>query len=347
MKMLNKTIALLACLSMIGTISANAERAKIKVILDADPGVDDAMAIAFAEASDKIDLIGITTVWGNATLENCNRNALLMKEMFGLKADIVSGADTPLVGEPSAPADFVHGKNGLGDIPIEDRAYGKLDGRTAHDYIIEKINANPGEITLIAVGRLTNLARALEKDPSIAQRVKEVIIMGGAFGYYGHTGNVTPFAEANIIGDPHAADIVMTADWPVTVVGLDVTMEIIASNTYLAELGEASKTYGAFIYEITRFYAEFYKNAVNIDGCAMHDAAAVVYAVAPELFTVRKGPIRVVTEGPAFGHTMQKETTRWYPVDPWADFRAQTVCIGADSAGVLELYRDTLIAAEK
>lgn len=347
MKKINKTIALLACLSMIVTIGANAERAKLKVILDADPGGDDAMAILFAQSCNEIDLIGITTVWGNATLANCNRNALFMKEKFGLKADIVSGADTPLVGDPSAPADFVHGKNGLGDIAIEDKDYGQLEPRSAPDYIVDKINENPGEITLIAVGRLTNLARALKKDPTIAQRVKEVIIMGGAFGYYGHTGNVTPFAEANIIGDPHAADIVLTADWPVSVVGLDVTMEIIASNAYLTELRDASKTYGAFVYDITRFYSEFYKKAAKVDGCAMHDAAAVVYAIAPELFTTRKGPVRVVTEGPAFGHTMQKETTQWYPEDSWVDFRAQTVCIGSDGAGVLKLYRDTLIAAEK
>nr|WP_306302231.1 nucleoside hydrolase [Shewanella marina] len=189
---------------------------KLKVIFDTDPGIDDAMAMLFAHASDKIDLVGITTVLGNATIENATRNAQLIKAMFGLTATIAKGADQPLVIEAEPATTFVHGDNGLGDIAIPDIELAPIDERHACDYIIDMVHQYPNQICLIAVGRLTNIALAMMKDPSIIPLVKQVVIMGGAMGHNGHTGNVSPFAEANIIGDPHAADMVFGASWPLT-----------------------------------------------------------------------------------------------------------------------------------
>ncbi|QLO79926.1 nucleoside hydrolase [Klebsiella grimontii] len=313
-----------------------------KVIFDTDPGIDDTMAMLFAHASPKINLVGITTVFGNATIENATRNALYLKHRFGLHADISMGSDTPLVVEAGKPTTFVHGENGLGDIDIPDEYYGEVDALSAEDFIIDRVKKHPGEITIIAVGRLTNLARAINKVPEIANLVKEVIVMGGAFGHHGHTGNVSPFAEANIIGDPHAADKVFTASWPVTVVGLDVTHETIMTSAYIDQLREKSAHYGQFIYDITRFYIGFHQKEAGLDGFYVHDSSAIAYAIAPELFTTTKGSIRVVTEGPAIGHTMLKRDERFYPVDGWRDRPAQQVCINVDSSAFLNLYTNTL-----
>lgn len=314
-----------------------------KIIFDTDPGIDDTMAMILAHASNKIDLMGMTTVFGNASIENATRNALLVKKMFGLSADVAKGADTPLEVKAGEPTTFVHGDNGLGNIPLPDIELEEPLSITAHDYIINTVKEFPGEITLVAVGRLTNLALALQKAPEIAELVKEVVIMGGAFGYNGHTGNVTPFAEANIIGDPHAADIVLTTNWPVTVVGLDVTHQTIMDHQYLEKLRDQSEKYGQFIYDISRFYSDFHKKEAGIDGFYVHDSSAIMYVMHPELFEVKKGPIRVVTEGAAIGHTMLKKSDNWYPIDDWANKPQQTVCINVDSSLFLKTYLETII----
>lgn len=314
-----------------------------KIIFDTDPGIDDAMAILFAEACPNIELVGITTGFGNANIATATRNALYLKHRFNLSADVARGAAEPLVIPVDDPADFVHGDNGLGNIEIDETDLPTPVSQTACDYIIDTVKANPGEITLVAVGRMTNLALALRKCPELTSLVKQVVIMGGAFGHNGKTGNVTPFAEANIIGDPHAADEVLTANWPVTVVGLDVTTKIIMSNGYLKALSSSSPLYGEFIYDITRFYADFHQKTDNVDGIYVHDSSAIMYVSAPDLFTTISGPIRVITEGPAIGHTMQKTQTKRYPVDAWADFPAQNVCSDVDVEGYLRRYQDVLL----
>lgn len=315
---------------------------KNKIIIDTDPGIDDAMAILFAHASDKIDIIGITTVFGNATIENATRNALFIKNKFGLHADIAMGANHPLFVDAGEPTTFVHGENGLGNIPIPIEGYEGISPKKAHDYMIDKIKSHPGEITIITVGRLTNLALALKKEPAIAELVKEIIIMGGAFGYHGHTGNVTPFAEANIIGDPHAADITLTANWPVTIIGLDVTQQTIMSNEYIKKLRVQSPKYGEFIYQITRFYADFHRKEANLEGFYVHDSSAIAYAINPELFKKKKGYIRVITEGVAIGHTILKTNQNNYPVDNWSNNPQQQVCVDVKSDLFLDLYMETL-----
>lgn len=313
-----------------------------KIIFDTDPGIDDAMAILFAEACQEIELMAITTGFGNATIHNATRNALYLKKRFNLNADVLQGAAEPLVIAVDEPADFVHGDNGLGNIPLDESDLPAALDETAHDYIIRQVKAQPGEITLVAVGRMTNLALALQKAPEITGLVKQVVIMGGAFGFNGHKGNVTPFAEANIIGDPHAADIVMTANWPVTVVGLDVTKETIMDNAYLEMLRTGSSRYGQFIFDITRFYADFHKKTANLDGIYVHDSSAVMYVLAPELYQTVKGPIRVVTDGPAIGHTLLKTDAVRYPLDDWADCPVQAVCCAVDVDAYLARYRSVL-----
>ena len=316
-----------------------------KVIFDTDPGIDDSMAILFAEASGKIDLLGITTVFGNASIENATRNALYLKERFAINAAVCAGANTPLVVPAGEPTTFVHGQNGLGDIDLPASLSIQADPRIACDYIIETLRAHPNEVTIIAVGRLTNLALAVQKAPDIAELVKEVVVMGGVFGHNGHAGNVSPYAEANIIGDPHAADCVFTQAWPVTAVGLDVTQQSIMTNAYIKKLRTESATYGEFVYQISRFYSNFYKQSSGLDGFYVHDASAVAYVLAPELFKVKQGPIRVVCEGPAIGMTLCKTSTKVFPVDDWHQQPRQQICVEVESQALLDLYFNTLCYA--
>ena len=176
----------------------------MKVIFDTDPGIDDAMALLYLSKLPEIELLGITTVVGNADLETTTRNALFLRQKFGLSAPVVRGAAETLDGVDKAEPVIVHGLNGLGEIDIPAVDDSGLQAGDASQFIIETVRAHPGEVTIIAVGRMTNLALALRADPEVAALTRQVVIMGGAFGYEGRSGNVTPVAEANIHGDPVA-----------------------------------------------------------------------------------------------------------------------------------------------
>tara|TARA_Y100000588_G_scaffold371225_1_gene442285 strand:- start:439 stop:1407 length:969 start_codon:yes stop_codon:yes gene_type:complete len=316
---------------------------KKKIILDTDPGIDDAMAILFAEAHPEIELMGITTVYGNATIDNGTQNALYLKQKFDMKALVAKGTDKPLVRDPVGATVVVHGKAGFGDVKAPSSLDVSAIEKPAYQFIIDSVRVEPGEITLVAVGPLTNLAVALEAAPDIVELVKEVVIMGGAFGENDHRGNVTPFAEANIHDDPHAADKVFTASWPVTVIGLDVTEESFFTAQYLDELRDDAGEVGQFIWDVSRYYLKFYSEKVGMEGCHVHDPSAIAYVIQPSLFECRSGAIRVVTDGPAEGMTIQKSDQRSYMNDEWSSFPAQKVGIKVNDEALLSLYRETLV----
>lgn len=314
-----------------------------KIILDTDPGIDDVFAILFAEAHPDIELKAITTVYGNVTIKDATHNALYLKQKYQLNADIVTGASKPLIRPPVGPTVVVHGEGGFGDVKVPAEVEGQADPRPAYQYIIDALKAEPGEITLVAIGPLTNLALALQADPTIVDLVKEVVIMGGAFGENDHRGNVTPFAEANIHDDPHAADIVLTASWPVVVIGLDVTEQSFFTREYLDQLRDDAGEVGQFIWDISRYYLKFYIEKVGLEGCHVHDPSAIAYVINPALFTLREGPIRVVTDGVAEGMTIQKFDGRVYLHDEWMDKASQKVGVAVKDAELLALYRNSII----
>ncbi|MGF6775194.1 nucleoside hydrolase [Paraburkholderia sp. GAS334] len=313
-----------------------------KVIYDTDPGVDDAMALVFQALHPDIELLGLTSVFGNGTIDTTTRNALYLAAKFAPGVPVARGAAAPLRRRAPEPLAWIHGDNGLGNIELEARADTTLDPRPAHRFIIDTVRAQPGEVTLIAVGPLTNLALALAEDPQIATLVKQVVIMGGAFGTDGLLGNVTPAAEANMLGDPDAADVVLGAAWPVAIVGLDVTQNTIMTTAYLASIRDRGGDAGRFVWDVSRHYEAFHEKSAQLSGTYVHDPSAVAYVLAPHLYTTRSGPVRVLTDGIAVGQTIQKPLTMPVPAPDWDSRPACKVCIGVDAPAMLALYEKTL-----
>jgi len=312
-----------------------------KIIFDTDPGIDDVMALLFAASSPDIELLGVTTVLGNGSIDTVTRNALYVCERFGIDVPVHRGAAAPLLVDAGSPPTFVHGDDALGNLhaAAPDR---RTAGTSAAEFIVSQIMAQPGEVTLVAVGRLTNLALALAIEPKIAGAAKQVVVMGGALGYGEHRGNVSPCAEANIHGDPHAADRVMTAGWPLTLVGLDVTMHCVMHEDRMQRIRDAGGARGAFIWDISRFYDRFYRQQRRFEGFPVHDSCAIAWLLEPALFDTRPGAIRVVTEGIAIGQTVLAPAGSHFPAAAWQDVPPSLGCLAVDSERLLTLYEATL-----
>lgn len=272
-------------------------------ILDVDTGVDDALAIAYAVHSPELKMLGLTTCFGNVTVDEAARNSLILLERLG-RSDIpvFKGADVPLQRQKRTHPRHIHGEHGLGEAAFE-QPLGKPNDQHAVDYIIEQLERYPQQVTLVMVGPLTNLALALEKAPQLAQLVHKVVIMGGAVRTHG---NVTSSAEANIHSDPEAADKVFRAGLPLTVVGLDVTMKTLLPLSEVERWRERLPDIGGFFGDMTAFYIQFYESVYpGIGGCALHDPLAIGVAIDPTL--VRELPLNVIveTEGDEVGRTRE------------------------------------------
>ncbi|MEX0304069.1 MAG: nucleoside hydrolase, partial [Leisingera sp.] len=195
----------------------------VKLIIDTDPGIDDAMAIFYAAAAPDIELLGLTTIFGNVTTGTATRNALRLLEAAGLDVPVSAGAAAPLVLPPFTPSAHVHGEEGFGDIPAADPKAAPLEEEAA-DFLCRMAREHKGELVVCPIGPLTNIALAMQRDPDFVKNVKSIVIMGGSLE---EGGNITPHAEANIYHDPHAADIVCQGGAKVVFVGLDVTHRIL------------------------------------------------------------------------------------------------------------------------
>ncbi len=269
-------------------VSIPASSSTRKIILDTDPGSDDAMALMLALNSPELDVRAVTVVPGNVTAKQGLENALRMISLAN-RCDIpvAAGAQHPLF-QKLITAEFWHGENGLANIELPPSKC-KVDPRYGPDLIIGLVHAAPHEITLVPVGPLTNIALAVEKDPSIVPLVKEVIIMGGSIT----GGNSTAAAEANIYNDPEAAQIVFQAGWPVTMVGLDVGDKTLLSPKYLEQLGQTHGPVNDFIYQVAHYLIDL-SAQFGISGTPMYDPLAVGVAIDATL--VKAPPMHVDVE---------------------------------------------------
>ncbi|MCX7542417.1 nucleoside hydrolase [Corynebacterium sp. P5848] len=264
-----------------------------KIILDCDPGHDDAVALILAVGNPEIDLVGVTTVGGNQTLEKVTRNALAVLQVAGHpEIPVYAGCGRPLVRE-GAVAAHVHGESGLDGVELPEITGAAADGH-AVDFIIDTVmSSDPGTITLVPIGPLTNIAMAVRKEPQIVERIREVVLMGGGYG----TGNCTAVAEFNVHTDPEAAHIVFNEDWPVTMVGLDLTHQALATAEVEEEIRALDSDTARFLLGLFGFFRRAYRDNQGFDDPPVHDPCAVAYLIDPEVMTTRAAPVDVELNG--------------------------------------------------
>ena len=305
-----------------------------KIIIDTDPGVDDTIAITTALRSPELEVIGLTSVFGNASGPVTAQNALRLVELEGNgHIPVARGSDIPLVAPLEKLGTWVHGEDGMGNTnPPAPK--GKLLEESAAEFIVRMARQYPGEITLVPVGPLTNIALALRIDPLIATMIHDVVIMGGAVTV---PGNMTAVAEANIYHDPHAADIVMAAGWPLTIVGLDVTEKTVMTPEYHRSLFKAGNPAVQLIEKILPCYQHYFDKFEGLHGSTYtHDPSTISYVINPDLFKTREAPVFVATEGRCFGQTAADWRGQWEERQP------VTICVDVDSEGVLALIKERL-----
>jgi len=264
----------------------------IPVILDCDPGHDDALAIALAVASPELDVLAVTTVAGNAPLERTTRNALRVLTLVGRSdVPVAAGADRPLVRDPWVPVEF-HGPSGLDGADLPEPAVPAVDGSAA-EMIADLVRRSDRPVTLVPTGPLTNIALFLRAAPALHERVTEISLMGGSLG----EGNTTAAAEFNIWADPEAAAIVFDAGIPIRMSGLDITHQALVLPDDIARLEGLGTRTGQVFADLMRFFAVHHRDRYGWDGPPIHDAVAVAWLVAPDLIESRELRIDVETTG--------------------------------------------------
>lgn len=316
-----------------------------KLIIDTDPGVDDSMALQFALASKEFYILGITTVFGNVDIEQTTKNALRLLHLAN-RSDIpvAKGASKPVQGEFLGGVPFVHGYDGQGNTwkpagPLKPIDIG------AEEFIIEQVLRYPNQVSIAALGPLTNLARALDKEPKIQDKVKEIVFMGGnAFC----SGNATPTAEANMLSDPEAADKVLGANWPMTMVGLDVTHKTLLSRDTLNRISLFRLPLNDFVMEAYQFYQDFFMKANKIDGTFVHDSSVIAYLIDRNLYKTVEYPVRVETQhsisrGKTWPSLGESDHEGAKALEPWRNRPKIKICLDVEDRKVIQLLVQRLI----
>jgi purine nucleosidase len=264
-----------------------------KIILDCDPGHDDVFAMLLAHGNPEVALVAITTVAGNQTLDKVTWNARSVATLAGISGvPIAAGCDRPLVREQIV-GESIHGKTGLDGTALPEPIVA-LDPRHGVDVIIQTVmDAEPGEITLVPTGPLTNIAVAMRREPRIVPRVREVVLMGGAYT----RGNITPAAEFNIAVDPEAAAMVFAGDWPVTMVGLDLTHQALATPDVLDRIAAIGTPVARATGDLLVFFRDAYLADQGMPAPPVHDPCAVARVIAPDVMTVAEAVVAVETQG--------------------------------------------------
>ena len=304
----------------------------IPVLVDCDPGQDDAIALLLALASPEVDVLGVTTVAGNQTIEKVTTNALRVLELAGRSDDpVAAGADQPLVGELVVAAD-AHGETGLDGPDLPEPAGSPVE-QHAVEFLAESLLAYEGPITLVPLGPLTNVALLLAERPEAAERIERIVLMGGAIA----EGNMTPSAEFNVWIDPEAAAHVFASGLDVTMVGLDVTNRAVLT----PEDADRLRTHGHVglaVAEMLDFYGAFYREAYDHGGCPVHDALAMAHVIRPGLVRTMERHVEVdVSNGVCRGRTVVDMRRRTTLPEPNA-----RVAVDVDVPGFVALLHERL-----
>ena len=270
------------------------------IILDCDPGQDDAVALLLAMSSpDELEILGITAVGGNVPLALTERNARMMCDIAGCEdIPVFAGCASPMIREPIT-AEYIHGATGIDGIDVFDPRT-PLQDQHAVDFIIDTLRTRTS-VVLVPTGPLTNIATAIQKAPEILGSIEEIVIMGGAMR---EGGNRTPSAEFNIMVDPHAADIVLNCGRPITLLGLDVTHQVLSTHERVARIGELDNSVADATVGMLSFFHRYDTEKYSSQGTPLHDPCTVAYLLKPELFKTKVCNVSVETESElTIGHT--------------------------------------------
>jgi len=270
-----------------------------RIIIDTDPGVDDALTFLLALASPEIKLEALTTTQGNVTLEKATRNALSVLELAQAShIPVAAGSVLPLV-EPLRASAYVHGESGIGNSKLPEPKTNPVQTH-AVDYLIKRVLAEPNEISIFPIGPLTNIAMAIRKEPKFAKAVEALVIMGGAIQ---EGGNMSPLAEFNIFVDPHAAHIVFHAGIPITLIPLDVTHQCLLKQEHVDRLMKINSPISRFVRDVLEVYLPS-SQKMGFEGSALHDPLTLATVIAPELLTLKEYYVDVdISGGVSMGKT--------------------------------------------
>lgn len=255
---------------------------KRKIILDCDPGHDDAVAIMMAARHPSLELLGITIVKGNQTLDKTTRNALNVCQFLGLDVPVYKGMSVPIVIESPATEERVHGESGL-DGPVFEPLTKQIESSHAIQYLIDTLMGSDGDITLVPTGPLSNIAMAMRIEPRITQKIKEIVLMGGAYQH----GNVTPAAEFNIFADAEAAYVVFTSGVHVTMMGLDITRQALCYPSIIERMAQYHNPAAKLFVDLMDFFCKAQKRTFGWDGAPLHDPTTIAYLIDPSVITVK------------------------------------------------------------
>lgn len=275
------------------------EMDKRKIILDCDPGHDDAIAMLMAAKHPAIDLLGITIVAGNQTLEKTLINGLNVCQHVGIDVPVYSGMTLPMV-RKQVVAENIHGVTGL-DGPVFGPLHKQAEPIHAVNYIIETLMASEGDITLVPVGPLSNIGMAMRMEPRIIPKIQEIVLMGGAYGL----GNMSPAAEFNFLADPEAAHVVFTSGVPIVMMGLDLTNQTACTMDVIERMEAVGNKAGKMFGDIMRFTYKTQNEAYGLAGGPVHDATCIGYLIDPSAFTLKEMYTEIdISGGPSYGRSV-------------------------------------------
>ncbi|XP_077228087.1 uridine-ribohydrolase 2 [Tasmannia lanceolata] len=313
-----------------------------KIIIDTDPGIDDAMAILLALQSPEVEVIGLTTIFGNVYTTLATRNALHLLEVAG-RTDIpvAEGSHmTIMKGTKLRIADFVHGADGLGNQNFAPPK-GKPIEQSAAAFLVKQANLYPGKVTVVALGPLTNIALAIQMDPGFSKNIEQIVLLGGAFSV---NGNVNSAAEANIFGDPEAADIVFTCGADILAIGINVTHQVVLTDADRDKLSRSEGKFAQYLCKILDVYFSYHHDAYDTRGVYLHDPTTLLAAVDPSLLTYTEGIVRVQTSGITRGLTIfDNKKKRFAEVTEWCEKPTVKVAVTVDAPAVVKLVMERLM----